>query len=590
MPGQLGPLSEATHAMVEGGSLVALAAVCLLQYVHLLTHRRQSQRVALGLRRETDDLNVELMELSRERAVQRVELQLLREVLAQTDGAKALQAILRRYIPQTEDAFAAFLPSGSHADAAAQSRGLSAESRSDLRCDAELLEELKLHGAIAWDPPTSSRCSLYSQLSAVDRRKARQLFAFAVADDEGLVSVLLTTSLLPIAAPRQDQIDLAKRLMQSIAPTLRYNLNREHQATQLQCTREMLELRSIADGKYDQPLSMLERFLMRLGQMLSADRVALYLSSRDEGGAPKPVVRCGVQLQPGVAEGWQNHEERLARSNMWREYVTAIDEEHLQRMGIDTLIRSAATTPVMHHDNTIGVVCITRGSSAPWSINQRQLLSWSGETISQAFQRVLSFAAIERQARQDSLTGLANRRTFDSQLQSEIAALREGALVECSLLLLDVDRFKSVNDVYGHQAGDEVLRETGRLLREQVSRMRSNDRVLMARYGGEELAILLPGVGIHGARRLAESIRGALEDHVTTVNGAAIRVTISIGAATCPLHAHTAETLVAAADVALYNAKSTGRNRVECAADPLGTSTLLPSPPATPSLRQEIAV
>ena len=569
MPGPFGPLFDVTHAMVEGGALVALSTVCLLQYLHYLSHRSRSRQLTGKLRREAEGLNVELLQVCRERNLQRVENQLLREVLSHTECSKAIHGLLRRYIPSPDDAFAAFLPCDPHGGAVAQSRGLSAESLAELRCEADWLVELNLHGVLVWDAPTPGKCPLYAQLAPADRRKARQLFAFAVADDEGLLSVLVSTSLLPIAAPREDQVELTRRLMQSLAPSLRHNLNQEHQATQLRCTREMLELRSISDGKHDQPYGMLEKFLTRLGQLLDADRVALFLSTREQFGVPRPIVRCGIQLQPGIAETWQSHEMLLAQNGVRREHVAAFDDVQLKRLGVDTLIGSAATTPVIHHDNTIGVVCLMRRSAEPWTAAQRQLLSWSGETISQALQRVMSYALIERQARQDGLTGLANRRTFDAQLHSEIAALREGASVECSLLLADVDRFKSVNDIYGHQAGDEVLRSAGQLLRDQASRMRCSDRVLLARYGGEELAVLLPGVGVNGARRVAEAIRVAMQEHVTVCNGMSISVTISIGVATCPLHAQSAESMVAAADAALYEAKSTGRNRVVCAADPL---------------------
>jgi diguanylate cyclase (GGDEF)-like protein len=194
-------------------------------------------------------------------------------------------------------------------------------------------------------------------------------------------------------------------------------------------------------------------------------------------------------------------------------------------------------------------------------------LHWSGETVSQAIQRVMSFAVIERQARLDGLTGLANRRTFDAQLRHEISGVKNGVQSECSLLLLDLDRFKSINDEYGHQAGDEVLRSVSRLLRDQAAQIRSSDRVLLARYGGEELAVLLPGVGVHGARRIAEDIRRAVGELSIDFAGTEIRVTVSVGVATWPLHAQTVEALVAAADGALYQAKAQGRNRVICPGD-----------------------
>jgi diguanylate cyclase (GGDEF)-like protein len=545
-----------------------------VQYIYFVAHKKRAHRLAAKLRSQADNLsgevsqlNGEMQVLSRDRNLQRIENQLLREVLTQTECAKAVQALLRRFVPNPDDAFAVFLPCDPNGEAAAQCRGLSPDSFASLKCSAMLLNELSNKSVLIWDNPTPARCPIFGQLAPADRRKARQLFAFAVADDEGVLSVLFSTTLLPIAAPRQEQIDLTRRLMDSIAPSLRWNLNLEIQASQLRSTREMLELRSIADAKYDQPFGMLEQFLTRLGQMLDAERAALYLLTREGGGALKPIVRTGIQLQAGVAESWHAHEDRLAQDGAQNEQVSAFDATQLKCLGIGTLVGAAATAPILHNGNPIGVVCVTRRSVTAWSTIQRQLLGWSGETISQAIQRVMSFAVIERQARQDGLTGLANRRTFDAQLRNEIAGIKHGVQAECSLLLLDIDRFKSVNDIYGHQAGDEVLRNTSRALRDQASQIRSNDRVLLARYGGEELAVLLPGVGINGAKRIAEDIRLVIEENVTTFNGTPIRATVSIGVATWPLHAQTVESLVAAADGALYQAKSLGRNRVVCPTD-----------------------
>uniref|UniRef100_A0A7C4LNY0 diguanylate cyclase n=1 Tax=Schlesneria paludicola TaxID=360056 RepID=A0A7C4LNY0_9PLAN len=570
--------------------MTAMAVVCLLQYLYFVWRQHQTRKLAESFRQQTEglhgelrQLNGELKHLHRERNLQRIENQLLREVLSQTECAKAIQALLRRFVPNPDDAFALFLPYDSSVDSAAQSRGLSPESFAALSGDVALLSELTLRPVIHWELPTPARCPFFNHLTAADRRKVRELFAFAVADEEGVLAALITTTLLPVAAPRQEQIELTRRLMQSIAPGLRSNLNLELQASQLRSTREMLELRSIADAKYDQPFGMLEQFLTRLLQILEADRAALYLSKRESGGRLKAIVQCGLSLQAGVAESWQDHEERLAVTALQSRHVSTFDRQQLSCLGIQTLIGTAALTPILHNNLAIGVICVTRRTEIAWTTAQRQLLGWSGETISQALRRVMSFAVVERQARLDGLTGLANRRTFDAQLNNELEGAGSGVQAECSLLLLDLDRFKSVNDVYGHQAGDEVLRSTARLLREQASQVRNTDRLLLARYGGEELAVLLPGIGLNGARRIAENIRQAVESQPVVFNGLTIRVTVSIGVATWPIHAQSAETLVAAADAALYQAKSHGRNRVVCGADQLAEPPAEVTLPALPA-------
>ena len=185
-----------------------------------------------------------------------------------------------------------------------------------------------------------------------------------------------------------------------------------------------------------------------------------------------------------------------------------------------------------------------------------QLLRERTEQLEDANERLktLSFA--------DALTGVANRRAFDQSLDSEWRrAVRSKQPL--SLLMLDIDNFKSFNDTYGHQSGDQCLtavaNELGRVPQ------RAGDRV--ARYGGEEFAALLPSTDPPGAMALAERMRAAVEalniPHTAGVGGC---VTISVGRATVEsTDGMSAETLVAAADAALYNAKRSGRNRVAAA-------------------------
>ncbi|HUQ68312.1 MAG TPA: GGDEF domain-containing protein [Planctomycetaceae bacterium] len=564
MSGTLALLTTITQTTVAGGYVVALTLVVLLQYIHYISRQNRVDQLADQFRREVDDLSIEVLQLNRERNLHKLENQILREILGHTECARAINHLLKRFITNPDDAFAVVLPLDSAGDMPPVYRGLSDKSVRNLRCDVDLLAQLKVHGAVIWESPTTNNCPLFGQFSHADRKKARHLFAIAVGDGEELLAVLIATTLLPIAAARTEQIELTTRIMSSIAPNLRQTLELERQSAQLRCTQEMLELRAITDSKLDQPMKMIERFLIRFSQMIEADRMALYLPPSEAGEPPRIMIGTGLDLQSGIAARWTEHELRLARAGGSQGQVKTYDPTQLGRLKIDTLIGSAATVPLDQSGQNLGVLCATRRSATPFSKSHRQLLAWSGETLSQTLQRVRSFIAIERQARQDGLTQLANRRTFDEHLQQEIEELRNGASLECSLLLLDLDKFKSINDRFGHQAGDEVLRESARVMREQVARIRASDRALLARYGGEEMAILLPGVGINGALRIAENIRAAVEAHTISVDETLIPVTISIGVATSPSHARSAHQLVAAADAALYQAKSAGRNQVQC--------------------------
>jgi diguanylate cyclase (GGDEF)-like protein len=165
----------------------------------------------------------------------------------------------------------------------------------------------------------------------------------------------------------------------------------------------------------------------------------------------------------------------------------------------------------------------------------------------------------------DGLTGLANRRAFDETLESEWRRAKRAGK-ELSLLLLDLDRFKAFNDQYGHQVGDDCLRAVAATIGKTLRR--AGD--LAARYGGEEIAIILPETDSAAAVGIANAVRAAVEalciPHVENTEGGQ-RVTVSIGAATALSRVggsvQMPAGLLQAADMALYKAKQKGRNRVE---------------------------
>jgi diguanylate cyclase (GGDEF)-like protein len=174
--------------------------------------------------------------------------------------------------------------------------------------------------------------------------------------------------------------------------------------------------------------------------------------------------------------------------------------------------------------------------------------------------RVLGdLARLMHQAQTDALTNIANRRALDERLDLEVDhARRLGTSV--GFLIADIDNFKSINDRYGHQTGDNVLRAVAAVFAETVRQLD-----LPGRYGGEEIGVVLPGTNLAGTRLTAERIRKLIEAlEVQTPEGDRLHVTASFGAACFPLHS-TVEELVAAADAALYEAKRGGKNRVETA-------------------------
>jgi diguanylate cyclase (GGDEF)-like protein len=220
---------------------------------------------------------------------------------------------------------------------------------------------------------------------------------------------------------------------------------------------------------------------------------------------------------------------------------------------------SALGHPLRHTDGgkqPLGIVSVARRGQ-PFSATERDLFNYLAGQAAVSIENVGLHETVQRQARTDELTGLANHRRFQEALSSELErSKRFGHSV--SLLMLDIDNFKEVNDVHGHQQGDIVLREVARILRES-----SREIDEPARYGGEELAVVLPETDIEGAYNLAERIRTGIEalEFDTTEAPGRLSVTASLGVASVAPGAGDGRALVAAADQALYEAKRAGKNK-----------------------------
>lgn len=173
--------------------------------------------------------------------------------------------------------------------------------------------------------------------------------------------------------------------------------------------------------------------------------------------------------------------------------------------------------------------------------------------FAQTLKNALTHVKVKEMAMKDSLTGLFNRRVFDELLAVEV---RRKELLPISLLLIDLDDFKRVNDTYGHPAGDEVLATVGRILREGT---RGSD--LVARYGGEEFAIMLPATTAATAFEIAQRLRSRLASTLFVFNGQHLKLTASIGISyTSGAKTDSIPQIVSRADQALYRAKKSGKN------------------------------
>lgn len=215
-----------------------------------------------------------------------------------------------------------------------------------------------------------------------------------------------------------------------------------------------------------------------------------------------------------------------------------------------------AIVPLRGMDGVIGALVMESESPIRISPTDAKNLRLLGVMAAHALETVWEIEEINLRARTDALTGLANRQQFEERL-SRIVMETNRFGGSCTLVVVDIDRFKHVNDTHGHQVGDEVLRRVAAALQAEV---RNVD--LCARYGGEEMALLLPQTDLSGGCQLAERLRNAVGGNPFVIGGRDIHVTISLGVATYPEGARDRDELFTAADRALYGAKRGGRNLV----------------------------
>lgn len=232
----------------------------------------------------------------------------------------------------------------------------------------------------------------------------------------------------------------------------------------------------------------------------------------------------------------------------------------LERCGLpieglaDSGVRSWLGTPILMYGTVRGVLALQSRRLDAFSDDDRRLLDSIGVQVSAALQN----AHLYELAMVDGLTGLFVRRYFDARLDEEIERARRYGTT-FSLVMMDLDDFKNLNDTHGHQAGDAVLRAVADVVRLEL---RGVDTA--ARYGGEEIAMVLPRTEMVSAYNLCERVRVAIAERQVAAGGEALSVTASFGIAAYPESAAgNAAELIRLADRALYRAKKTGKDRVE---------------------------
>ncbi len=289
--------------------------------------------------------------------------------------------------------------------------------------------------------------------------------------------------------------------------------------------------------------------------VIPSDRQLVVFAGQGGRGEPLRVVAHGLAVDlPGRDQ------------NLLHRWVGRAGKPVLAGLGMDGEMDSflrqlqataALAAPLFLEGDWAGSIQLFRADGEPFTAADARLLWLLSLLAESQMTRIQTLQQLTRMAYTDYLTGLKARGYFEQALELEVhRALRKAG--SCGLLLVDLDDFKAINDRYGHPAGDEVLRQFARIL---IRDMRDVDTV--ARYGGDEFAIILPDVDATGARLVATRLREAVRAQAFYLSGSDVhlQLSLSIGVALCPGDERRPDQLLQAADLALYQAKRQGKDR-----------------------------
>lgn len=277
-----------------------------------------------------------------------------------------------------------------------------------------------------------------------------------------------------------------------------------------------------------------------------------------KGSRGKEIKRIRLKLGQGIA-GWVAKTGQPA-------IINDVRKDRRFNKTIDRIARyktkSVLCVPIINNKRTVGVIeMINKLDGRPFEEKDRDLLGKLVDQAAIALERANLYERMSKLAITDDLTKLYNFRYMDQILEREIKRCqRYGSVL--SMIFLDLDYFKNVNDTHGHLIGSKVLIEMARLL---LQNLRTVD--IIARYGGDEFVVILPETNVQTAHRITQRLHKSLYEHVfLEEDGLDLKITASFGISGYPEHAQTKRDLVRLADQAMYTAKNNGRNQI-CVAE-----------------------
>jgi diguanylate cyclase (GGDEF)-like protein len=399
------------------------------------------------------------------------------------------------------------------------------------------------------------------------------VLAVPIIEGSGLVRGVLVAD----RATHNPFSDDDEKLFTTIAAEVLRSIEVERVMTYIRKTRDEKDrfFRAIEElNRAGSPDQVFLAVLESARQLAGLDFCAVTIVSEQEGKRVHKVTRMlGVTAQGSKAlEGrvFPDNNGLVANVVRYGAPLPGRDLKAMDRQVIfdeETQIRGLGALkifPLTAGDRILGTLVAGSRRKTALDHDVLRMLEVIAIQAAQAVLRAQLYEQMERMATTDGMTGLYNNRTFQAKADEMLAHSRRYGR-KCSLMLTDVDHFKSVNDTYGHLTGDQVLKGVARILKEHA-----RDTDIVARYGGEEFAILLPETDAKGAKVIAERIREAIKAEVFQTEMGPLKITLSLGIATAPDHGTDKLVLVEQADQCLYYAKRHGRNQSVTVAEAQG--------------------
>ncbi len=305
---------------------------------------------------------------------------------------------------------------------------------------------------------------------------------------------------------------------------------------------------------------LLDSVLERVLGAMEVEAGGIFLFDKQTGEPVLKAYRGASAEFAGKVEGLMVAEGFTGQAALSKKPLVVEDvavDPRLTRMGaIEEGLQSFAAVPIVAKDKTLGVMGVGSYRSRKFPDQEVKLLGTIASQIGMAIDNAQLYAQAVELASTDGLTGLYNRRYLIEQIERELsrAERSNGSL---SLMMIDLDGLKAINDRFGHHEGDGILKGLGGIIKVNT---RASD--VAARWGGDEFMLLTPESSSKSARKIGERIRSQVERYRPKIDGEEVRISISVGIASCPAHASDVTQLLQRVDKAMYSAKRGGRNQL----------------------------